>query len=213
MNKPTDTNWLTKNSWIMPISTIVTTITMVAIVVVYFSQLTVMGDQLDVMQGTLQIMEESQRLAQKPLLKMRLHKDPKKFATTGYIETDEGGERWLLYYYLLNIGKNPAYGVRYWHDVSVDSTIQTPDTSEFESSFANDLFFPDVVVPCDSDELLRQEWTDRDKKGITTYRHFIISYRDEYKNHYMYHAVWRIVYEQGKPLNFVQVSYEPVEPE
>ena len=51
---------------------------------------------------------------------------------------------------------------------------------------------------------------DRNKYNISTYRHFYFNYSDEYKNKYDFHVVWDITYKQGDPLDFRQVSYEPI---
>jgi len=203
MNLTEMSKWSKIREWFKASAVILSAVGTLAIALSYRSQIGVMENQLETMQ-------EAQRVAQKPLIKIHLHKDPDKLSTAGYEETDEGGERWTLYYYVLNIGNNPAYNIRYWHSTSIDSAIQVPDTNEFESLLANDLLFPSAVFKCGADQLLRQVWLDDNKKGIATYRHFFISYRDEYQNRYMYHAMWRIVYEQGQPLNFVQVSYELV---
>ena len=213
MNEPTGTNGSSKGSGIALASVIVTALATVGILFVYWSQLRVMGDQLDVMETTLQSMEESQRFAKRPMVKLHLHMDPFKASTSGYKGTEECGERWELYYYALNMGGNPAYDLHYWHGLSTDSVIDLPDTSEFQSRFADEMLFPNEYFQCGFDQLLRQVWIDRDSDGIATYRHFVVTYRDLDNNRYMFHAVWRILYQKDQPLNYIQVSYESIEAE
>jgi hypothetical protein len=210
MDVTTNTNRLAWGGWISLISTAVAALGTVGILYVYASQLGVMGQQLDVMQGTLQTMMDNQRFTQRPLLKIHLHEDPEKLSEAGYPKTEEGGERWQLPYFLLNIGGNPAWDIRYWHGLSEDSVIQMPDSSEFETRLANDLLLPNSFMGCGYDNLLRQAWIDKSKAGVAMYRHFIVSYRDEDDNYYVFHAAWLIQYEVGKPLRFPQISYEPV---
>ncbi len=169
-----------------------------------------MSDQLDVMQGTLKSIEHSQQMVQKPMLIMHLHGDPSKLSATGYKSTEEGGERWELPYFLINIGKNPAFNISYYHTTSTDSVISIEQISQFEYRWADNLIFPDESIPCGFDLLLRQVYYDAVKTGTKYYRHFVVKYTDEYENHYSYYAVWEIEYEEeGEPLKFRPISYIP----
>jgi hypothetical protein len=171
-----------------------------------------MEDQLSVAQTTLESIRESQRMAQKPMLKMLLHEDPKKGSIAGYVPTEEGGERWQLWNYVYNIGENPAFGLRYFHMLSTDSVIEIPSDSEFVSLWEDDFIFPSEIIICGYDQLLRQIYYDTIKTGKNYYPHFIIQYADVSNNKYAFHAVWQVRYEkEGKPLSFRPVSYQPIE--
>jgi len=167
--------------------------------------------QIKIMKGTLELMKESQQITSKPLLRISLHPDPSRIATSGYEKTEEGGERWLLYYYIYNFGDNPAYELKYFHWVDNDSTFKPVDDSLIQRRWEDDLIFPYEVIECGYDPFLRQAYYDAIKEGKTCYRHFVEWHKDDLGNQYGYHAVWRIVYEkEGLPLKYPAVSYHPI---
>lgn len=212
MNEPIGTNRLTISSWIMLLCTAVIAAATVGIFYVYKSQLPVMADQLDVMQGTLQIMEENQRLAQKPMLKLDLRKNLDGKPLYVVKETKDGGQEWMLPYYVHNIGKKIGvlpYNLHYWHDVLIDSVIVLPDSSQFQDIWSDHLLFPDEYRKCGFDFLLRAVWMKRKEAGQNSYRHFVVTYRDEHGRQYGFHAVWRINYNNDNMV-FVPVSYLPI---
>jgi hypothetical protein len=211
MNQPERRSQNARSSRAMVIFAAISAIATGFIAWAYFSQLSIMKDQLTAAQSTLDFLKESQRIAQKPMLKMHLHEDPMMASTAAYIPTEEGGERWLLYNYVHNIGDNPALGFKYYHKLSTDSVIAIPADSEFVSRWADDLIFPSETILCGYDPLLRQVYLDTVKIGKRYYRHFIIQYADESGNRYGFQAVWEIKYEKtGEPLSFNPVSYRPV---
>lgn len=183
-----------------------------ALLFVYWSQLRVMGKQLGVMEHTVKVMEENQRLVRRPTLKLDIRKDLEGNPLYSPSETKDGGQEWALPYYVHNIGESSAilpYDICYWHDMSTDSVINLPDSSLFQRRWAEHMLFPGEYRICGSDQLLRAVWMKRKDKGQDTYRHFVVKYRDEHGRLYGFHAVWRIKYE-NETLMFEPVSYQPI---
>jgi len=194
----------------MVTAVVLSAVATLVIAVAYVIQIDVMRGQLDTMQGTLSLMKENQRIALRPMLKMQLHEFIEKGSWVDYEITEEGGERWMLPYYIRNIGTMPAWKLSYWHKTVTDSVIIIPEKDDFQIRWSDDLIFPAGVLSCGYDILLRQVFYDEIKTGKKYYRHFMIKYSDEFGNNYAYYAVWVIRYIKNQPLAFASVSYRPV---
>ena len=172
----------------------------VVIAYVYISQVTVM-------QRTLDVLKEGNRVAQMPLLKPSLHPDPDKQSRVAYEKTDEGGERWLLPYWVINTGDYPATNLTYYHALACQDTIPTPPAEKYVRLFVEEIVFPGAVYPCGWDPILRQQVIDSLNVRKKYYRHLYVEYSDEYKNRYLWHAIWELSkYKEGEPLDFTLVS-------
>lgn len=178
------------------IATVVTAFATVVIAYVY-------GSQIRIMQHTLDVLKESNRVAQMPMLKPNLHPDPEKASRVAYEKTEEGGERWILPYWVINTGTCPATNLIYYHALSCQDSIPTPSADKFVRRFSNDVVFPGAVYSCGWDPILRQQVLDSLKAGKKYYRHLYLEYSDEFKNLYRWHTIWELSdYTEGQPLDF-----------
>jgi hypothetical protein len=163
--------------------------------------------QIGIMKGTLDIMEENLRVARMPLLEQKLHPDPSKHSIVDYQETEEGGERWSLPYFVMNAGMTAAHKFSYFHKFITRDSIAMPKDEYFVNYYKENVIFPFDILDCGFDQILRQTVLDSINAGKKYYRHFIIRYSDEFHNEYIYHTVWVLAgYQKGTPLDFRLIS-------
>jgi len=189
---------------------------MAGILVMYASQVAVMRDQLDVMQGTLQTMEENQRVAQKPMIMVHLMKDLDSgiVGETIPIPTKGGDVRFSVPYFITNIGKNPALGMTYLHWISTDSSYSPPADLETQTRYADDILFPATNFHGGRDQFLRQDYYDAEVDGKSFYRHFAYWYADGGGHQYGHHVVWLVKYDkESDVLTFQSIRYYPLSTE
>ncbi len=167
--------------------------------------------QLGVMEGTLGALRESTRLSQAPLLRVVLGPNVDAKPIVSYLPTEEGGERWALWYWVINVSDHPAHELRYYHETTTNEEINPPTRDEYEGRRSKQITWPGDVLECGYDSKLRQQAVDELKEGHKLFRHFYVQYEDQYGNSYTYKAKWRIEdYETGKPLGFYLLEYTKV---
>jgi len=148
-------------------------------------------------------MYDSSRFERMPLLRPIIRSDSTLWSGVDIEETDEGGERWTLYYWVANTGKVPAYKLSYYHTLSTQDTIPPPNDSLFSKQWKQLVAFPGDVVECGYDQVLRQQVLDSFHVKRRYYRHFFLRFEDDMKTPYTYHSVWKLEnYEPGKPPKF-----------
>ena len=172
-----------------PMSAIAT----VAIAFLYFSQI--------------DTMKESSRISQMPILVVSVSDNPNSKFVYQPDTTEEGGERWLLPYWVINQSSNTAHRVTYFHALTFADTMSIPEETKFVTRFEEDIILPNDTINGGYDQILRQVVIDAQKAGKQYYRHFIVRYCDESGNTYVYHTVWSILkYAKGNPPQFNFVS-------
>jgi len=163
----------------------------------YFTQTGIMEDTLHFMQ-----------MGHVPEIRMHLHPDLDKESTVEYVPTDEGGQRWKLPYFLINLGDLPIHELRYHHLVSTNEIEECPAISVFNVHPVGSIVWPKDILTCGYDPLLRQQAIDTFKAGKCYYRHFWTNYSDDLERSYTYYATWKICeYTEREPLDFALVSY------
>jgi hypothetical protein len=180
-----DGSW---TKWMMILGAVGTAVSAVAtifIACVYFSQ-------AKIMRATLDSMKESTRISQMPILQTKLSNDPKFEAIYLPDTTEEGGERWILPYWVVNPSNYTVHDLSYYHAVGTSDTMALPPDDKFVHRYQKDVIFPNDTVHCGWDPILRQIVLDSVKAGKSFYRHFWVKYRDEFQNPYVYYTVWQI---------------------
>lgn len=168
--------------------------------------------QIGIMKGTLEVLKETSRVQYMPRIKLHLHSEVTKGSHVEYEETDEGGERWNLPYYVINTGEFPAYSLQYYHTLTQDSTIDDLSEIQFEHQWEDNSVWPGDVYICGFDQILRQQAIDAFKVGSSYYRHFVVRFLDEFQNSYTYQATWEFSeYTEGEPIQFYLRSYRRID--
>ena len=147
--------------------------------------------QLGVMQGTLNTLKESNRVGQMPILQLCLD-SACQYAGFEIVQTEEGGERRGLPYFVKNISDYPVFGLTYYHELSTRDSIPVPASSKFQRRWENVIVLPNKSLNCGSDVILKQQIIDSMKTGNEVYRHFIVEYGDALKNQYMFYSIFTI---------------------
>ena len=185
--------------------TVVTALATCFIAFAYYSQ-------IGIMSSTLEVLKETSRVQYMPRIRLHLYPEVTKGGHVVYEETDEGGERWKLPYYVINTGEFPAYSLQYYHVLTTDSSVDELSEIPFQRLWEDNSVWPGDVLPCGYDHILRQQAIDAFKVGNSYYRHFVVRFLDEFQNSYTYQATWIISeYTEGEPLGFYLQSYRRID--
>jgi len=123
----------------------------------------------------------------------------------------EETEKWILPYWLRNIGGTPVQHLLYHHSIGVSETVAVPTRSTMQKMHWDSFILPGLVLKCGQDKILRQQILDHQENGKTIWRHFFISYSDELGRKYGYQRTWKLRYELGKIPMWFSTDYKQIE--
>ncbi len=154
--------------------------------------------QWKVDKSTSKWIEKDIMLSRMPTLSLHLHPNILNNSRAGFSETEGGDERWHLPYYITNSSGNYIHNLRYYNEISNDSTFEFSRDTEFVLHYVKQLIAPQDIKPCGENVILRQIIIDKSKEGKKWYRHFVVKYDDFIGTEYVHQTTWEMdEYEIG----------------
>jgi len=153
--------------------------------------------QMGIMRGTLDAIQENNRVAHVPVVSLV------ETASFGLDTTEEKGVRWQFPYYVVNMNPNIAFKPSYYHEISIRDSLPLPDDSLIQHRYESTTMLPNDTFLCGYDVILRQQVTDAQKAGKAYHLHLFLWYEDAFGNRYQCYFVLKMEkYTGGDKLAF-----------
>ena len=155
--------------------------------------------QAAVMNGSLEVYKEEMRLSLRPLLEPSISQTIGGLPTIGFETTEDGSEKWQLYYYVFNTHENDAYNLGYYHELDKSETLKVFDPKRLNFIDSDMILSSGTYMMCGYDPLFRAEAMESVNSKNPLYRHLYIEYEDEMRHEYIYGATWKLTsYQIGQ---------------